>query len=104
CLPGQPVDPSRLPAVPRVEAAALGASDRLPLYQMGNNPHHAAIPELAARWPGVLTLHDFVLHHFMLGETLGRGQFVPYRERMVRDHGWVGWEVARPASWMAFSD
>jgi glycosyltransferase involved in cell wall biosynthesis len=36
------------------------------LYQMGNSPAHAGIWSAAQRLPGVIVLHDFVLHHFML--------------------------------------
>jgi len=42
------------------------------------------------RLPGVLTLHDVVLHHLLLDVTLGRGLFDPYVERLTQDHGWVG--------------
>jgi glycosyltransferase involved in cell wall biosynthesis len=38
------------------------------LYQMGNNPLHAAIYRRALERPGVVTLHDAVLHHFLLGQ------------------------------------
>ncbi len=36
------------------------------LYHMGNSPAHAPIWEVAQRVPGVVVLHEFVLHHFML--------------------------------------
>src|SRR5262245_49282731 len=36
------------------------------LYQMGNSPVHAWIWRAMQRVPGVLVLHEFVLHHFML--------------------------------------
>lgn len=37
------------------------------LYHMGNSPAHTAIWRALQRVPGVVVLHDFVLHHFMLG-------------------------------------
>jgi glycosyltransferase involved in cell wall biosynthesis len=37
----------------------------LPLYQMGNSPLHAPLYAMLCRYPGVVELHDFVLHHFM---------------------------------------
>ena len=37
------------------------------LYQLGNNQLHAAIYRRALREPGVVVLHDAVLHHFALG-------------------------------------
>lgn len=36
------------------------------LYHMGNSPVHAGIWQMAQRVPGVVVMHDFVLHHFML--------------------------------------
>lgn len=37
------------------------------LYHIGNNPLHLEIYAEALRLPGVVLLHDAVLHHFMLG-------------------------------------
>lgn len=36
------------------------------VYHIGNSPVHADIWRVAQRLPGVVVLHDFVLHHFML--------------------------------------
>ena len=36
------------------------------VYHMGNSPAHAGIWRAAQRAPGVVVLHDLVLHHFML--------------------------------------
>lgn len=36
------------------------------VYHMGNSPAHAGIWRAAQRLPGVVVLHEFVLHHFML--------------------------------------
>ena len=36
------------------------------VYHMGNSPAHAGIWRAAQRMPGVVVLHDLVLHHFML--------------------------------------
>jgi hypothetical protein len=38
------------------------------LYHLGNNPSHAGIYRRALEHPGVVVLHDAVLHHFLLGE------------------------------------
>jgi glycosyltransferase involved in cell wall biosynthesis len=40
----------------------------VPLYQLGNNTLHAAIYRRALERPGVVVLHDAVLHHFLLGQ------------------------------------
>ncbi len=42
------------------------------LYHMGNHICHAYIYEMLQEYPGVVVLHDTVLHHF-LGEYLERG-------------------------------
>ena len=107
-LPGQPVDPEvaeRFGVVP-AEGASDPASDagsagRLPLYQMGNNRYHEAVEAMALERPGVLTLHDFVLHHLASEEHLSHTDFAGYLRRMEADHGWIGAEAARPREWGA---
>ena len=47
----------------------------VPLYHLGNNPLHAEIYRHALRDPGVVVLHDAVLHHFLLG-ALSRSAYV----------------------------
>ncbi|HXN45258.1 MAG TPA: hypothetical protein VN893_01370, partial [Bryobacteraceae bacterium] len=37
------------------------------LYHVGNNPLHAEIYRQALERPGVVVLHDAVLHHLLLG-------------------------------------
>ncbi len=46
----------------------------LALYQMGNNLLHREVYERAVRHPGVVVLHDAVLHHFYLG-SLAQAQY-----------------------------
>lgn len=103
-LPGQPVDPELEHAWPMAAAEETGRHGRLPLYQMGNNRYHAGVMDLALRLPGVLTLHDVVLHHLLLDLTLGRGEFHPYKERLTRDHGWIGEAAALAKRWNAYGD
>src|SRR5262249_49501390 len=44
------------------------------LYHVGNDPAaHGWIVEALRRRPGIVVLHDFVLHHLVAGMTLGRG-------------------------------
>src|ERR1044071_8030421 len=38
------------------------------LYHLGNNALHASIYRRALERPGVVVLHDAVLHHFFLGQ------------------------------------
>lgn len=44
------------------------------LYQIGNNPLHREVYERAISRPGVVVLHDAVLHHFYLG-TMSQAQY-----------------------------
>jgi len=39
----------------------------LDIYHLGNNRLHAGIYERALQTPGIVVLHDAVLHHFLLG-------------------------------------
>jgi glycosyltransferase involved in cell wall biosynthesis len=65
----QDVELARLPAGLRIRRASdfLSAHrERLydvAVYQMGNGPSHAFLHDLLARAPGLLVLHDLVLHH-----------------------------------------
>ncbi len=47
----------------------------VPVYHLGNNPLHGSIYREALRNPGVVVLHDAVLHHFLMGE-LGREAYI----------------------------
>jgi glycosyltransferase involved in cell wall biosynthesis len=53
------------------------------LYHLGNNGLHAAIYRRALETPGVVVLHDAVLHHFLLGQ-LDETQYV---EEFVYNYG-----------------
>ena len=94
-LPGQPVAREVAARWSPVPAERVGEEGRLPLYHMGNNPYHVGVAELAMSRPGVLVLHDLVLHHFVLHTTLGQRVWEPYEERLIADHGWVGAAACR---------
>src|SRR5205814_1729930 len=49
----------------------LSVPDRI--YHLGNNPHHEWIYREAMRTPGVIVLHDLVLHHLIVEMPLARG-------------------------------
>lgn len=53
------------------------------VYHIGNNPAHAAIYAHALDRPGVVVLHDALLHHFFLG----RGSEQQYVEEFVYNYG-----------------
>jgi glycosyltransferase involved in cell wall biosynthesis len=103
-LPDQLVDPAVAAAWPSAPFEDTAAGGRLPLYQMGNNRYHAGVLRLARERPGVLTLHDLVLHHLLLDRTLGHRDFPTYREELTRDHGWIGEAAALAKVWNAWGD
>jgi glycosyltransferase involved in cell wall biosynthesis len=53
------------------------------LYHLGNNALHAEIYRRALERPGVVTLHDAVLHHFLLGQL----DEAAYIEEFVYNYG-----------------
>jgi len=73
------------------------------LYHLGNNQLHREIYRRALAEPGVVVLHDAVLHHFLLG-SLDRAAYVdefvynygewnrPFGERMWRERGNSGFD------------
>jgi glycosyltransferase involved in cell wall biosynthesis len=61
------------------------------LYHVGNNPDaHGWIVDALRRRPGVVVLHDFVLHHLVAGLTIGRRDGHGYLDAMEREGGVVG--------------
>jgi glycosyltransferase involved in cell wall biosynthesis len=61
------------------------------LYHVGNDAEaHGWIVEALRKRPGVVVLHDFVLHHLVVGLTFSRGDAAGYLAAMERDHGLVG--------------
>jgi glycosyltransferase involved in cell wall biosynthesis len=71
-----------------------GAAD-VALYHVGNDPEaHGWIVDALARRPGVVVLHDFVLHHLVAGLTIGRKDGPAYLAAMERDAGVPGRLVA----------
>jgi glycosyltransferase involved in cell wall biosynthesis len=61
------------------------------LYHIGNDPEaHGWIVEALRRRPGIVVLHDFVLHHLVAGMTLGRREGGGYLDAMQREAGAVG--------------
>jgi glycosyltransferase involved in cell wall biosynthesis len=62
----------------------------LSLYHVGNNPSaHGWIVEALRKRPGVVVLHDFVLHHLVAGLTIGRRDGHGYLDAMEREGGVV---------------
>ncbi len=60
----------------------------LSVFHIGNNPDaHGWIVDALRRSPGLVVLHDFVLHHLVSGITLGRGNGKAYLDALERDSG-----------------
>jgi glycosyltransferase involved in cell wall biosynthesis len=65
-----------LEALRKLGPVSLGASKAdVHLYHLGNNQLHRGIYERALAKPGVVVLHDAVLHHFFLG-SLDRSAYI----------------------------
>jgi len=63
----------------------------LSVYHIGNNPDaHGWVFDALRRRPGVVVLHDFVLHHLVAGLTIGRRDGHGYLDAMEREGGVVG--------------
>ena len=61
------------------------------LYHVGNDPDaHGWIVDALARRPGVVVLHEYVLHHLIAGITIGRGNPRLYLDAMERELGVAG--------------
>lgn len=67
----------------------------LDVYHIGNSAPHAYAYRAALRKPGVVFLHDWGLHHLVLGETVEKGDVASYLREMRRAHGEAGTFVAR---------
>jgi glycosyltransferase involved in cell wall biosynthesis len=60
------------------------------LYHIGNSEHHDEIVRLARRYPGIVVLHDFFLHHAAAQRTLGAGDALAYAREMGYARGAAG--------------
>jgi len=61
------------------------------LYHVGNDAEaHGWIVDALRRNGGVVVLHDFVLHHLVVGLTFARGDAAGYLAAMEREDGLVG--------------
>lgn len=66
------------------------------LYHIGNSPAHMGIWRVAQRIPGIVVMHDFVLHHFMLSYAAHIEHDVQHYVRMMVDrYGEAGSHIAQ---------
>ena len=86
-----------LPALrERVDVVVAEPRKRAPsadvaLYHIGNDPDaHGWITDALFERPGVVVLHEYVLHHLVAGITIGRGNGRGYLEAMERELGVAG--------------
>jgi glycosyltransferase involved in cell wall biosynthesis len=86
-----------LPALrERVEIVVAEQGKRAPhadiaLYHLGNDPDaHGWILDALNERPGVVVLHEYVLHHLIAGTTIGRRNGRAYLDAMERELGVAG--------------
>src|SRR3954464_7290054 len=61
------------------------------LYHVGNDPDaHGWILDALNERPGVVVLHEYVLHHLIAGTTIGPGNGRAYLDAMERELGVAG--------------
>jgi glycosyltransferase involved in cell wall biosynthesis len=67
------------------------------IYQLGNNPFHEPMYRAAMQTPGIVVLHDLVLHHLIVEMTLARGDVEGYVSSLRASHGEEGaaWAIGR---------
>ena len=68
------------------EEHAQGRYDSV-LYQVGNNPLHVYIYDLAMRVPGVVMLHEFNLHYLLADVTITRNNWDGYLRELEYNAG-----------------
>ncbi len=64
------------------------------VYQFGNSPAHSYMYDLALQRPGIVVMHDTVLHHLQLSMISRRGGADRYRRAMSRRYGDKGSQIA----------
>lgn len=81
---------SVFPVRPLAAYPALQWHFDLLLYQIGNSTHHQHALTLACRYPGVVVLHDFVLHHLQATRHYARALGYGLGGRRARRIRWGG--------------
>jgi glycosyltransferase involved in cell wall biosynthesis len=96
--PVPPLDVSAGYSVESLKRFPLDPSSKdfdLVLYQIGSNKLHAGIYLSAVLRPGIVMLHESVLHHLVKATTVGIGENAAYTDEMTRYYGKEGAEIAR---------
>jgi glycosyltransferase involved in cell wall biosynthesis/SAM-dependent methyltransferase len=65
------------------------------VYQLGNNPHHTFVYEMAMKHPGIVVMHEANLHHLIADLTIRRGDWDGYLREVEINAGAEAREYAR---------
>lgn len=66
------------------------------IYNMGNSQYHTSLFEVSQKYPGIIILHDYVLHHFMANYWLNRKKDPEgYLKDVYEQHGPLAKKAAR---------
>ena len=85
-----------LHTVEDLEKKELRESCDLLVYQAGNNVRfHGTVLEKFKKYPGVLEIHDFAMHHYLAESTYVKGDYEAYVKAMAYCHGKRGEITAR---------
>ncbi|WP_424357762.1 glycosyltransferase [Methanocella sp. MCL-LM] len=69
--------------------AADGCYDMI-IYHMGNSIYHAYMYPLIEKYPGIIVMHDYILHGLVYAMTALKGDNSQYVEEMKFSHGSAG--------------
>lgn len=91
-----PTNPALAPfkKITSAELKARPSDFDLILYHMGNSPAHDEIYRTLLDCPGVVVMHDLVLHHLRAWQTIERGDPQAYVAAMDSAYGNAGRELA----------
>jgi glycosyltransferase involved in cell wall biosynthesis len=96
--------PAPAPIRPASELRRRFGEFRHVVYQLGNNLHHRFVLELAREIPGIVVLHDLVLHH-LYEEIAGvEDEWESYGEALRESYGEIGDQVVRWKRWRLASE
>lgn len=85
-----------LHTIEELEDKELRESCDLLVYQSGNNVRfHGELLEKFKKYPGVLEIHDFAMHHYLAESTYVKGDYEGYVKAMAYCHGKRGEITAR---------
>jgi glycosyltransferase involved in cell wall biosynthesis len=63
------------------------------IYHLGNSYFHEPLYRMFCRYPGIVVLHDFSLHHFQAARALQAGDYASYQRELAYALGLQGAQV-----------